>query len=91
MNTTFLFTKENKHRMNFIYSFSNAAIGQLKLFVPKAIERSMKAPALGFLDFLAETYSFLNQSEYKYIYRTKYSKYCFLFKYCSLSFLSFYL
>jgi len=73
-----------------LYSNLKTGISQLKLFMGKVAIWTLKNPALGFVDFLADTYCCLNESEYKYVYKTKFSKYCFLFKYCGLSFISFY-
>jgi len=63
---------------------------QYKIYAPEVIGRLSRIPAFGFIEFVAETYSYLNQSETFYGCRNRSSKYCFLFKYCSLSFLSFY-
>jgi hypothetical protein len=84
--------RRKKYQGKFIISYSilKTGIFQFKLFTRKVVEWILKNPALGFVDFLADTYSYLNQSEYKYVYKTKVGKYCFLFKYCCLSFISFY-
>ena len=83
---------KKNYRSQFIvgYSILKTRVSQFKLFTRKFAEWTLKNPALSFLDFLADTYYCLNQSEYKYFYKTKFSKYCFLFKYCGLSFMSFY-
>jgi hypothetical protein len=86
----FLSKKNYRKGFNALYSSLKTGISQFKLFTRKVAVWALKNPALGFVDFLADTYCCLNQSEYKYVYETKFSKYCFLFKYCFLSFISFY-
>lgn len=90
MKSVYLNIRKNQYGLNVVYSISNNAVANFKHYAPKVIERAMKIPALGFVEFLAETYSYLNQWERECGYETKISKFCFLFKYCSLSFLSFY-
>ena len=90
MKSAYLNIKKNQYGLKVVYSVSDNAVANFKRYAPNVIERAMKIPALGFMEFLAETYSYLNQLEREYGYETKTSKFCFLFKYCSLSFLSFY-
>ena len=90
MKTTYLYTREIQPRLKGVHLISDNAIDRIKRYAPVVIENSMKLPALGFVSFMAETYSFLNKPENKYINEAKSFKYYFLLKYCSLSFLSFY-
>jgi hypothetical protein len=87
MKTIQLYTKENQYGLNVIHSISDNAITNFKRFAPKVIEQSLKTPALGFVDFLAETHSIMIKQENE----TKNNRLSFLFKYCVLSFLSFYI
>lgn len=82
----------NKYQcwFNVTNSTSDSVIDQFKLKVWKVIESSLKLPALGFVSFLAETYSYMNKPENKNINETKGHRIRFLLKYCSLSFFSFY-
>ena len=78
-------------RLNIVHSISDNATAKIKRYTPLVIENSKKIPALGFMSFMAETYAILNNSENKYVNETKGHRLGYLIKYCSLSFLSFYL
>ena len=90
MKATYLYTRGNQQGLKVVYSFSDNAIAKIKRYAPVVIKNSMKLSALGFVSFMAETYSIMNEPENKYINEAKSSRYYFLLKYCSLSFLSFY-
>ena len=83
---------KNKYQswFNVANSISSKAIAKIKRYAYIVVENSMKIPALGLVSFLAETYSFMNEPENRYINGTKSHRLRFLLKYCSLSFLSFY-
>ena len=91
MKTIKLYIPEILPRLNFVHSISDNAIAKINLYAPLVIENSKKIPSLGFVSFVAETCSILNNSENKYVNGIKSHRLGYIIKYCSLSFLSFYL
>jgi hypothetical protein len=90
MKTIKLYIKKIQPRLNVVHSISDNAIVKINRYAPLVIENSKKIPALGFVSFMAETYSILTNSENIYVKETNSHRLRYLIKYCSLSFLSFY-
>jgi len=86
----FAFSNSFFYKKNFANTVFHKVNDQYRIYAPEVIGRLSKIPAFGFVEFVAETYSYLNQSETGFGFRNRSNKYYFLFKYCSLSFLSFY-
>ena len=91
MKTIKLYIQRIQPRLNIVHSISDNATAKIKHYTPLVIENSKKIPALGFVSFMAETYSILINSENRYVNDTNSHRLGYLIKYCSLSFLSFYL
>jgi hypothetical protein len=91
MKTIKLYITEIQPRLNVVHSISDNATTKINRYAPMVIENSKKIPVLSLVSFMAETYSILNSSENKYMNETKSHRLGYLIKYCSLSFLSFYL
>jgi hypothetical protein len=72
---------------------SGKAINKIKLNAPKVIDNLLKIPAMGYAEFVSQTYSVVKHSESSFSdnrTRSVSYKYLFVIKYCSYCFLSFY-